>query len=187
MKKITSVLIAFLLALTGTACVGCKKQDGPKDTLTLQEEGGAVTMQNDAIRIAFNRSNGSIREVYNKRSKMYLVQDNEDAEAVTIRVKGQTQMLDTSPEEGGFRYAVERDTDDSYIQIWESADGIDFEMAGRVEGSLCKGIMNAGMSGDGMGHVRPGTVQYLCYAHSDAPRTWGHWATWWSPLVWERF
>ena len=84
-------------------------------------------------------------------------------------------------------HAVERDTDDSYIQIWESADGIDFEMAGRVEGSLCKGIMNAGMSGDGMGHVRPGTVQYLCYAHSDAPRTWGHWATWWSPLVWERF
>ena len=83
-------------------------------------------------------------------------------------------------------HAVERDTDDSYIQIWESADGIDFEMAGRVEGSLCKGIMNAGMSGDGMGHVRPGTVQYLCYAHSDAPRTWGHWATWWSPLVWER-
>lgn len=125
MKKITSVLIAFLLALTGTACVGCKKQDGPKDTLTLQEESGAVTMQNDAIRIAFNRSNGSIREVYNKRSKMYLVQDNEDAEAVTIRVKGQTQMLDTSPEEGGFRYAVERDTDDEKALrfTWNFAEG----------------------------------------------------------------
>lgn len=83
-------------------------------------------------------------------------------------------------------HAVERDTDDSWIQIWESEDGISFTKAGQIRGELCKGIINAGMSGDGEGHVRPDIVQYLCYAHSDEPRTWGHWATWWSPMVWER-
>lgn len=82
-------------------------------------------------------------------------------------------------------HAVERDTDGSYLQIWESEDGISFSMAGKVEGSLRKGIINAGMSGDGEGHVKPDATQYLCYAHSDAPRTWGHWATWWSPLTWK--
>ena len=83
-------------------------------------------------------------------------------------------------------HAVERDTDNSWIQIWESEDGISFTKAGQIRGELCKGIINAGMSGDGEGHVRPDIVQYLCYAHSDEPRTWGHWATWWSPMVWER-
>ena len=83
-------------------------------------------------------------------------------------------------------HAVNRDTDDSYIQIWESEDGISFTKAGKVSGELCKGIINAGMSGNAEGHVLPDTDQYLCYAHSDAPRTWGQWATWWSPLTWER-
>lgn len=83
-------------------------------------------------------------------------------------------------------YTVMRDTDDSYLQLWESEDGINFVMGGRIGGELEPGIINAGMSGDAVGHVRPDSVQYLCYAHSDAPREWGHWATWWSPLVWEK-
>lgn len=83
-------------------------------------------------------------------------------------------------------HAVERDTDESYLQIWESEDGKNFTMGEKVGGELCKGIINAGMSGDASGHVRPDSEQYLCYAHSDAPRTWGHWATWWSPLTWKR-
>lgn len=82
-------------------------------------------------------------------------------------------------------HAVKRDTDDSYLQLWESEDGILFTECGKVEGELRSGIINAGMSGDREGHVKPDTIQYLCYAHSDAPRTWGHWATWWSPLTWK--
>ena len=82
-------------------------------------------------------------------------------------------------------HAVERDTDNSYLQLWESEDGILFTECGKVEGELRSGIINAGMSGDREGHVKPDTIQYLCYAHSDAPRTWGHWATWWSPLTWK--
>lgn len=82
-------------------------------------------------------------------------------------------------------HAVERDTDNSYLQLWESSDGILFTECGRVGGELRSGIINAGMSGDREGHVKPDTIQYLCYAHSDAPRTWGHWATWWSPLTWK--
>lgn len=82
-------------------------------------------------------------------------------------------------------HAVERDTDDSYLKIWESADGISFSEKGKVGGELCKGIINAGMSGNGEGHVLPDTPQYLCYAHSEDPRTWGHWATWWSPMTWK--
>ena len=32
--------------------------------------------------------------------------------------------------------------------------------------------------------VSYGVQQFLCYAHSDAPREWGRWYTWFQPLDW---
>ena len=81
-------------------------------------------------------------------------------------------------------HAERRDTDYSRIRVWESEDGITFIKGDTVQGTLCKGIINAGMSGDAFGHVKYGEQQYLCYAHSDAPREWGRWFTWFQPLDW---
>lgn len=81
-------------------------------------------------------------------------------------------------------HAERRNTDNSRIRIWESEDGITFTKGDLVQGDLQKGIINAGMSGDALGHVRPGVQQYLCYAHSDAPRNWGRWFTWFQKLTW---
>lgn len=81
-------------------------------------------------------------------------------------------------------HAEQRNKDFSRIRVWESEDGISFTKGGTITGDLRKGVINAGMSGDGYGHVRTGVQQYLCYAHSDAPRTWGRWFTWFQKLNW---
>lgn len=81
-------------------------------------------------------------------------------------------------------HAEQRNKDFSRIRVWESEDGIVFKKGGTVSGELRSGVINAGMSGDGYGHVRSGVQQYLCYAHSDAPRTWGRWNTWFQKLDW---
>ena len=81
-------------------------------------------------------------------------------------------------------HAERRDTDSSRMRVWESNDGIHFTKGGLIEGELRRGIINAGMSGDAQGQVRYGVQQFLCYAHSDAPRVWGRWLTWFQPLDW---
>lgn len=81
-------------------------------------------------------------------------------------------------------HAERRNLDSSRIRVWESEDGVTFTRGGLVQGNLRKGVINAGMSGDALGHVRDGVQQYLCYAHSDAPRTWGRWYTWFQKLDW---
>ncbi len=81
-------------------------------------------------------------------------------------------------------HAERRNSDNSRIRIWESEDGINFTKGETVQGDLRKGVINAGMSGDGCGHVRTGVQQFICYAHSDAPREWGRWYTWFQPMDW---
>lgn len=81
-------------------------------------------------------------------------------------------------------HAERRNSDNSRIRIWESEDGITFTKGDLVQGELRKGVINAGMSGDALGQVRSGVQQFLCYAHSDAPREWGRWFTWFQPLDW---
>lgn len=81
-------------------------------------------------------------------------------------------------------HAERRDTDSSRMRVWESNDGINFTKGGLIGGELRRGIINAGMSGDALGQVRYGVQQFLCYAHSDAPRVWGRWLTWFQPLDW---
>ena len=82
-------------------------------------------------------------------------------------------------------HAERRNSDLSRIRVWESEDGITFTKGDIVQGTLRKGIINAGMSGDGLGQVRPDVQQFLSYAHSDPPRVWGRWFTWFQPLDWE--
>ncbi len=81
-------------------------------------------------------------------------------------------------------HAERRNTNYSRIRIWESEDGITFTQGETVQGELRKGVINAGMSGDGCGHVKVWVQQFLCYAHSDPPREWGRWYTWFQPLDW---
>lgn len=82
-------------------------------------------------------------------------------------------------------HAADRNTDNSYIMMWESSDGINFREVGRMQGTFEKGIMNAGLTGDALGHIRKNDRHFICYAHSDAPRQWGEWYTWWSPLTYK--
>lgn len=74
-----------------------------------------------------------------------------------------------------------RMTENSYIQLWSSDNGIKFKLEGELGGvGFKKGLHNCGWSGDALGHQDPTKPQFIGYAYGlDA---WGQWNTWFAPL-----
>lgn len=79
-------------------------------------------------------------------------------------------------------HAAARMTENGYIVIWQSENGIDFEKIGEVRENLMPGIHNCGWSGDGKGHIKEDVQQYLSYAYGIG--TWGRWKTRWVQIDW---
>lgn len=76
---------------------------------------------------------------------------------------------------------AKRMTENSFIQIWSSDNGIKFKLEGNMSGNgLKKGLHNCGWSGDEKGHQDPTKQQYIGYAYGLG--TWGQWNTWFAPL-----
>ena len=84
----------------------------------------------------------------------------------------------------GLFYAIntaKRFTDEAYIQIWTSRDGLKFTLEGKMEGTgFRKGLHNCGWSGDELGHQDPSKPQFISYAYGTG--SWGVWNTWLAPL-----
>ena len=76
-------------------------------------------------------------------------------------------------------FAEKRFTDDSYVAVWESFDGLTFRRSGFVQENTCKKLHNCGISGRADGHIGKGDPVYLGYAYAGADTTgsWGKWAT----------
>lgn len=72
-----------------------------------------------------------------------------------------------------------RMTANSYIVLWESADGITFTKVGEIHSPLKPYLHNCGWSGNALGHINADIQQYLSYAYGS---TWGQWNTFWQPL-----
>ena len=79
-------------------------------------------------------------------------------------------------------HTADRMSEKGYLVIWESEDGLTFNKIGEVRKNLMPGIHNCGWSGDGKGHIRKGTPQYLSYAYGIG--TWGRWKTRWVEIEW---
>jgi hypothetical protein len=88
------------------------------------------------------------------------------------------------PDLGRF-YAINtasRMTENAFIQLWSSDDGLKFKFEGKMKGTGFKpGLHNCGWSGDELGHQDPTKPQYIAYAYGIG--TWGQWNTWFAPLT----
>ncbi len=67
-----------------------------------------------------------------------------------------------------------RFTEDSYLAVCESDDGIHFERIGQVKAHTGWMLHNCGISGDEHHHVRTGDTMLLAYAYGNQ---WGCWGT----------
>lgn len=65
-----------------------KVEVGGSDLLTIQA-GETITMENNKIRIVFNK-NASIKELVNKEKKLYLVKESKDADAIRLLKRTKT-------------------------------------------------------------------------------------------------
>lgn len=81
-------------------------------------------------------------------------------------------------------YAIntaERMTENAYIEVWSSEDGLRFKLEGKLTGKEMKaGLHNCGWSGDEKGIQDPSKPQYIGYAFG--LNEWGVWDTWFAPL-----
>ena len=76
-------------------------------------------------------------------------------------------------------FTEKRFTDESYVAVWESFDGLTFRPSGFVKSNTCKKLHNCGISGRADGHIVAGDPVYLGYAYAgaDTEGSWGNWAT----------
>ena len=75
-------------------------------------------------------------------------------------------------------FTEKRFSDDSYVAIWESFDGLTFRPSGFVKTNTAKKLHNCGISGRADGHIGAGDPVYLSYAYGGAGNgEWGNWAT----------
>ncbi len=65
-------------------------------------------------------------------------------------------------------------TEDSYIRIYESTDGITYTETQKLWEGVYKYAHNIGISGDPNGHIKEGDTVYISYAYGE---NWGQWAT----------
>lgn len=76
-------------------------------------------------------------------------------------------------------FTEKRFSDESYVAVWESFDGLSFRPSGFVKANTCKKLHNCGISGRADGHIAAGDPVYLSYAYAgaDSAGSWGNWAT----------
>lgn len=79
-------------------------------------------------------------------------------------------------------HTASRMTEDGYIVLWQSDDGMTFKKIADIHDNVMPGIHNCGWSGDHKGHIAPGNRQYISYAYGIG--TWGQWNTRWVEIEW---
>lgn len=76
-------------------------------------------------------------------------------------------------------HTASRLTDNSYIVLWESTDGLSFKKIADIKTNLKPYLHNCGWSGDEKGHINPEKQQYISYAYG---ANWANWNTMWQPI-----
>ena len=75
-------------------------------------------------------------------------------------------------------FTEKRFSDDSYIAVWESFDGVAFRESGYIKANTAKKLHNCGISGRSDGHISINDPVYISYAYGGAgDGEWGNWAT----------
>ena len=66
-----------------------------------------------------------------------------------------------------------RFSDESYVSVWESFDGLTFRPSGFVKTNTARKLHNCGISGRSDGHICEGDPVYLSYGYGPGWGTWG--------------
>lgn len=103
-KHIRKASLILLSLMCVCAITSCDKNKNGNSGVNFSEEGSVLSLENDNIRIKFNKSNGSINEVYNKKSNIFLVKDNDGEEAITLRVRNNNKENTLYPTTTSFVY-----------------------------------------------------------------------------------
>lgn len=72
---------------------------------------------------------------------------------------------------------AKRFTEDSFIAVYESDDGLTFTPSTVIRRNIAKYCHNMGLSGDAQGHIKKGDDIYLAYAYSAESDSWANWHT----------
>ena len=77
-----------------------------------------------------------------------------------------------------------RFTQDSYVHVWWSADGLTFQPVNNdnVRTNIQPTAHNLAMSGDERGHAQMGDGEFISYSYTGPDGEWGLWNTWLNPI-----
>ena len=97
-------------------------------------------------------------------------------ECIPGKIGGDSSDVKYADEYGRFVavFTEKRFSDESYVAVWESFDGINFRRSGFVKTNTAKKLHNCGISGRADGHIGKGDPVYLSYAYGS---DWGNWPT----------
>ena len=97
-------------------------------------------------------------------------------ECIPVKNGGDSADVKYADEFGRFVavFTEKRFSDDSYVAVWESFDGINFRQSGLVKTNTARKLHNCGISGRADGHIGKGDPVYLSYAYGS---DWGNWPT----------
>ena len=101
-------------------------------------------------------------------------------ECIPPKKDGDSSDVKYSDEYGRFIavFTEKRFSDDSYVAVWESFDGIEFRPSGFIKANTAKKLHNCGISGRADGHICAGDPVYVSYAYGGAGEgSWGNWST----------
>ena len=101
-------------------------------------------------------------------------------ECIPPKIAGDSADVKYSDAYGRFIavFTEKRFTDESYVAVWESFDGLRFRRSGFVKANTSKKLHNCGISGRADGHIGAEDPVYLSYAYGGAgDDEWGNWAT----------
>jgi hypothetical protein len=79
-------------------------------------------------------------------------------------------------------HTASRFTQNSYVVLWESSDGLSFSKIAEIRDNLKPYLHNCGWSGDENGLINPAKQQYLSYAYGP---NGGGWNTAWHPITFD--
>ena len=97
-------------------------------------------------------------------------------ECIPPKISGDSADVKYVDEYGRFVavFTEKRFSDDSYIAVWESFDGLTFRRSGFIKENTGKKLHNCGISGRADGHIGEGDPVYISYAYGS---DWGNWST----------
>jgi len=115
LRKTVSFILLLVILLTGSACMR-------HDKIKVSESHNTITLENNYVKVVFNKIDGGIREYLNKEKNLYFVKGKSDATPVRIAAKSSNISTNVEKEllPEDFSYELIKNEDEIKILFnWE--------------------------------------------------------------------